>query len=950
MNSLNVSGMPFEYRQINRPIRLRLEHGDTTMDDVLIVARLTGEETLCGGIEYCVDCFSTQSNFPLKSLIALPAELQFVTDRGALHSVCGIVAQVCAGPDDGALATYHLVIRDALSLMEGRINSRVFQNMHEIDISLELVREWRQSNPVLGMAFELDTTGAAKDGPPRELTMQHNESDAAFLRRLWKRRGIAWFFRPGQSGQPGFTGPPVHVLALFNRPFSLAENAVGTARFHRDASTEERDGVISWSAVRTLKPGSVMRQSWNPLHGRMMYAHSPTLMKQGLAGTQFASSLEDYQIDAPGIAMDSADYSTQGDLRIQWHEYKGKCFYGESGVRDLRVGEWFGLAGHPEIDLHPVDERQFVITELSVVAENNLPKELDERVRRMFAADARADASIYKGLEQASHERDVKYTNRFTCVRRGLPIVPDYDPRTDLPRVKLQSALVVGPPGEEVHCDMLGRVKLRFPGHREQDHQQRGGASNTDRDSPWVRVATSWASDRWGAISLPRVGDEVLVDFLGGDPDRPIVVGRVFGGGTLPPSFSHTGALPENRFLAGIKSKEVKGTRYNQLRLDDTQGQISAQLASEHGHSQLNLGCLTHPRDGGKGVARGEGAELRSDHSVVVRAAHLMLLTTQAMLGAAGKQLEREPLQALLESSQALLKELGEFAEQHQALPVDLTSHQHLAESLASADGASTSDANGAGKAAALIAHYADGGFVSATPKSSVSYSGRQQNILAQQHIQVVAGQRININAGKGISLFAHQDGMKHIARAGKLDIQAQQDSVGIAADVDVKITASQGEVVIAAKKSLTLLCGGAYIRISDGKIEQGCAGDFTVKAAHHRFDGPAQQEAQLPFFPAAEHTNWLKLDLDGHEGAPMAGVPYTLHMTGGQQKDGTLDGNGMAKERNLPDTIDRLVYHNAPSAQDERRAQVDELLAAVDQLVSEAPRLADEQPITGEA
>ncbi|MCP5995949.1 DUF2345 domain-containing protein, partial [Klebsiella pneumoniae] len=83
------------------------------------------------------------------------------------------------------------------------------------------------------------------------------------------------------------------------------------------------------------------------------------------------------------------------------------------------------------------------------------------------------------------------------------------------------------------------------------------------------------------------------------------------------------------------------------------------------------------------------------------------------------------------------------------------------------------------------------------------------------------------------------------------------------------------------------LLCGGAYIKISDGKIEQGCADDFTVKAANHRFNGPAQQEAKLPFFPAAEHTNWLKLDLDGHEGAPMAGVPYTLYMAGGQQKDG---------------------------------------------------------------
>jgi type VI secretion system secreted protein VgrG len=196
----------------------------------------------------------------------------------------------------------------------------------------------------------------------------------------------------------------------------------------------------------------------------------------------------------------------------------------------------------------------------------------------------------------------------------------------------------------------------------------------------------------------------------------------------------------------------------------------------------------------------------------------------------------------------------------------------------------------------------------------------------------------VNINAGKGISLFAHQDGMKHIARKGKLDIQAQQDSIGIAADRDVKITASQGDIVIAAKKSLTLLCGGAYIKIADGKLELGCSGDFTVKAGKHKWDGPGRQEADLPFFPAAEHTNWLKLDLDGYQGAPMAGVPYTLHFANGQQKNGALDGNGMAEERNLPDTIDKVVYHNPPSARDASRPEVGDLLSGLDPLVAQEP------------
>ncbi|QJD99094.1 type VI secretion system tip protein VgrG [Massilia forsythiae] len=932
MNLPNAAGMAAGLTQSNRPIQLLLGDQRGVLDDVLLVKHVRGQEALCGGIEYRLYCISTRAGLPLKDFIAQPAELRFVTDSGDLRSVCGIVEQASAGQSDGGLASYQLVMRDALALMKQRINTRIFRNQSEVDISVALVREWRKANPILAKAFDIDISGLRRTYPAREQTMQYNESDAAFLYRLWKRRGIGSGFRPCDTGHPGKSDMPGHVLFLFDTPYALARNAAGTVRFHRDAGTEARDGVINWSGVRTLKAGSVSRQSWDYRRGRMMWASAPTTMRQGMAGTRFAASLEDYRIDMPHAGDDDDDYRRLADARIERHEYEAKNYHCESGVRDMRAGEWVELVGHPDIDRRPVDERQFVITELTLSAENNLPKEIDERARRLFDANDWQQAAEQAVLDRASAARGVKYTNRFTCVRRGIPIVPAYDPHVDLPAVHLQTAIVVGPKGEEVHCDALGRIKLRFTGMREEDHPNGCGASGTDRDSAWVRVASDLAGNGWGSIGLPRVGDEVLVDCLGGDPDKPIVVGRVYGGSAAPPTFSHAGALPGNRFLAGIKSKEVQGWRHNQLRLDDTPGQISAQLASEHGHSQLNLGWLTQPRKDGEGQARGEGAELRSDQSVVLRAARLLLLTTQAMLGANGRQLEREPLQALLEGSQALLAELGGFAEQHQAPPLDLGAHRQLMDDLAKAEQGG----------APLIAQYAHGGFVNATPNSSVSYSGRQQNFIAQQHIQVVAGQRVDIQGGKGIALFAHRDGMKHIARSGRLDIQAQQDSVGIAADRDVTITASQGNVVIAAKSSLTLLCGGAYVKIADGRIEHGCAREFTVKAGTHNWEGPARQEAELPFFPAAEHINWLKLDLDGYQGAPMAGVPYTLHFADGRQKHGTLDGNGMAEERNLPDTVGKVVYHNAPSAKDAPRPEAGELLSGLDPLLAGEPELVE--------
>ena len=319
--------------QANRPIRLLLRGQGVVLDDVLIVKHVTGEESLCGGIDYQLLCLSTQAALPLKTFIALAAELQFVTDRGQLRSVCGIVARAHAGQSDGGLATYQLVIRDALSLMERRINTRIFRNMSETDIIAALTREWRSRNPLLAGAFDIDIVGIKRTYAAREFTMQYNESDAAFVRRLCKRRGISWFIRPGSPSAPGSDAVPVHALVLFDSSLSLARNAAGTIRFHRDAATEARDGIVNWSAVRTLVSGSVSRQSWDYRQGRMMLAQSPTIAKQGGAGDRFAGFLDDHRIDVPHVADNGDDYRLLGDLRMQRHEYDAKCFHGESGCR-----------------------------------------------------------------------------------------------------------------------------------------------------------------------------------------------------------------------------------------------------------------------------------------------------------------------------------------------------------------------------------------------------------------------------------------------------------------------------------------------------------------------------------------------------------------------------------------------------------------------------------------
>jgi type VI secretion system secreted protein VgrG len=885
----------------NRPIRLRLSREDGVLDDVLMVKRVTGNESLCGGLEYRLLCVSSRADLPLKEFMALPAELQFVTDQGDLRAVCGIVAQAAAGQSDGGLATYQLVIRDALALMEQRTNTRVFRNRNELEITATIVGEWRQNNPVLAKAFDIDMSHVTEACPPREFTMQHNESDAAFLRRLWKRRGIAWFMRPGQASTPMGDDIPAHALVLCDDAFTLPQNAAGTVRYHRDSGTEERDSVTAWSPVRVLKPGQVTRHSWDYLQARPLTSNVSALVDQGAMGSQFALSLDDYQVDMPHAGDDSGDYRTLGQLRMKRHEYESKCFYGEGSVRALCVGQWIGLAGHPEIDTHPAPEREFVITRLDIEADNNLPKALDDRIQRLFELSrwdhAPSGSPLDSALKHASNERGMRYTNRFACVRRGIPIVPAFDPRSDLPRPQLQSALVVGPAGEEVHCDEYGRVKVRFPATRPEDHHhaQDAGASDSDRDSAWVRVASTWAGNRLGAITLPRVGDEVIVDFLGGDPDKPIIVAQVYGGQAPPPAFSHTGALPGNKYLAGIKSKEVQGARYNQLRFDDTPAQINAQLSSQHGHSELNLGWLTHPRSGGQGQARGEGAELRSDGAVALRGGRGVLISADPRQQASGKQLDRNELIGVMETLRGVQKQLSDLSVKHFADATDDQELQRLIGHLkqwesGSNTGGAGADAGGGGKP--VVALSAPAG-VALTSQENIAIGAQTHvDVVSAGHTQLSVGKKLRARVSEGISLFAHTLGIKLIAASGKVELQTHGGDVEITSAKRIVLSAAD-EIVLQAPK-VRFLAQGAQVDLGGGAIVQQSSGGHTIKSS--KFDHVGGGGGNVPGLelPTSKLQTDEKFILARRgSGRPHANQRYRIELDDGRTIEGVTNQQG---------------------------------------------------------
>ena len=246
----------------NRPIRLYLALDEGGSSDLFLVHQVSGVETMCGSLMYAIRCVAQTAGLELKRLIACPVQLQFVTASGELQAISGIVSEVHEGGSDGALASYQLIVRDALSLMEQTCNTRVFLDMNEVEITNVILSEWRQVHPGAAHCFSIEMRGL-KHYPARALTMQSNESTAAFLRRLWKRRGIAWFSQSGPVIQREAGVVPHHTLVLFDSTDVLDENPAGPARFHRDHATQKRDSIYSWHSVRTLTAGSITRRSWN---------------------------------------------------------------------------------------------------------------------------------------------------------------------------------------------------------------------------------------------------------------------------------------------------------------------------------------------------------------------------------------------------------------------------------------------------------------------------------------------------------------------------------------------------------------------------------------------------------------------------------------------------------------------------------------------------------------
>ena len=899
-----LSDFASPFGQSDRLLTLRFGAGSGVSGDILLPHKIRGREALSECYRHDLQCLSSDAHLELKDLLGLPVEIGVLLADGGRRVLTGLVTEARQLGSDGGFARYGLAVEPALATLRLRHNSRVFQDKSVPEIVRQILDEHIGANPAFTQSFQ-HRAELARDYPARSCCLQYRESDFAFISRLLREEGISYRFAFEASEVA-----PVHTLVLFDDAFNPDAAAQPRVRFHRADGTEAEDSITGWQAARKIQSGASRLASFDYKSVSLFSGGEPSRAAQGESGDALASTLEHYDPQTAYYGADTDEIGRYAALRQQARDLATKHFSGESSARALGAGQWFELADHPVHDQDGVEERQFLVTELSFEAENNLPQEISTAVTPSPLAG-----------EGRGEEKQSVYHNTFQAVRRGIPVVPEYTQDHAKPKsYGPQTATVVGPADEEIYTDELGRIKIQFHWQRQQD----GHASLNETSSTWVRVGYPGAGSHWGHQHIPRIGQEVLVNFIENDIDRPVVAGVIHNGTHNPPTFSGAGSLPANKTLSGIKTKEHKGSKYNELLFDDSTGETRAKLSTEHGKTQLNQGYLIHPRTEGKGEPRGEGYELRTDHAGAIRAAKGLIISADARTNAAGRQLDRQEALNQLDAALNLANALSDTAErqlanktetgkQNQLIEGDKKAgktarsghQQHLRDAVESQEkgGNTDKEAKGGNKdqtgGQPLILMTAPAGIALTTPNSMTLSTGTNFDQISQRDTDQTTGRRWVHNVGESISLFVAgasgkvKESIKLIAAKGKIMIQAQSDEMELTADKNLKLASVTKDITAAAKDGIIATSGGGYARIKGGNIDIHCPGTLEIKAARIALSGPTSLSVAAQQFPTSEMLFDQELVLFLDNGEPVASRKFALLFEDGASLRGVTDTQG---------------------------------------------------------
>jgi len=804
--------------QENRLIKLTTPLGA----DTLLPQRIIAHEKLGRSYQYTVDCLSLQRDIELKTLVAQPVTLWIRQADTCYLPVHGYVHTIKKLGSDGQFLVCQLSFAPWLDFLKFRTDARIWQGKRADAILADVFNAHSQARG--NYRFRLNSARAP--APERSYCVQY-ETDWNFVHRLMEEEG--WFSFHEQD--PGGTG---HTLIITDDTYSLPALHPQAIQFHRAGTGDEVEKIVQWSGTRTLSSSQLTTQTFN--YKDPGYPHEKNVKIFPEHGASTTSALEVYEYTGAYTHSDNQQGERQLRHRMEAWESHITRFFGVAGNRNLRAGSWFSLDNHPAHLDDSEEDREFIIIAVDWLIENNLPL---SATCKDFPGSLKGELNAMKerigvGL-QANSERTGHCFNRFEAQRRKVPFRSLREHQK--PVMHAQTAIVVGLAKQEIYTDNLNRIKIQF-------HWDRINPGN-DMASCWARVSYQNAGDGWGAVSVPRVGQEVIVMFLGGDIDRPVVTGRLYNNHNLP-HWHNDGKL------SGYKSKEVGGRGFNQLVLDDNSGQNRVHLYSTSANAQLNLGYLVSQQGNQRAGFYGSGFALNTDDFGAIVTNKGLYISTFGRPGAQGTQLDVREARQQLQAGSALTRTLSEAAGKSNAetLAARAALDKFTDATQDNYGGTGQETANRFKEPVLLIASPAGIGLT--TPQGAHIHAGENVTVSSGLDTNIAVGKSLVASVMEKISLFVYKAGIKLIAAKGKIEIQAQSDDLDIIAEKVLRLLSSTGSIEIAAKTEIVLSAGGTYIKLNAKGFTGGTAGAWVQHAASHAMPGPDSLAYPLPVLPTS--------------------------------------------------------------------------------------------------
>jgi type VI secretion system secreted protein VgrG len=758
----------------------------TSLGDALQFHRLVGTEELSKLYLFELDLFASSNALDPKALLGKSATIAIQIESGGIRHLGGIVTQFGLSRQDDRRSFYKMRLRPWLWLATRRCDYRIFQDRTVPEIITAVLE--RYGHPMvhkLSREYRRWTYCCQYGG----------ETDCDFVARLAEAEGIYFYFAL-EAEQHALV--LADDIAVSHGPLPGGE----TIRYHVDPAAgmtgglEPGERVDQWETSEEIRSGFYFTDDYDP--GK---PGADLSIRRRMPPGHDHDNFEKYEW--PGGYAQLSDGEACARLRVEEQLSERTQARGHSNRRELAPGHTFELAGHPRAD----QNQRYLLVSVAYQMQENL------------------QASEGDGGE-GSFQRFAFKAQPLSYAWRPPRITPK--PRTQGP----QTALVVGPAGEDIWVDQLGRIKVHF-------HWDRLDQKN-EHSSCWLRVSSSWAGANFGEVALPRIGQEVIVNFLNGDPDHPIVVGRVHNADEMP-----AWQLPDQKQLSGIRSRELGsggGGRSNHLALDDGPQKIQAQLKSDHSSSSLSLGHIGRIEDtAGRKDDRGQGFELRTDGHGALRAAKGMLLTTEARPHAHGHITDMPETLARLTQGRDLHEGLSQVAMEaraHEAADQDAVT-KTLKEQNDALKG------HGGNPAQGIFPEFEEPHLTLASPTGIQSTAAGSTHLMSTEHTAFTSGGHTSISAGKSfltsakdaVRLFARKAGIRLSAANGDIDIRALKDSIAIIAKLGIKL---EGErITIAAREEVVINGGGSVSRWNASGIVHGTQGLWREHAASHSLAGP---------------------------------------------------------------------------------------------------------------